>query len=408
MKQSSKRSVPASKPIRKRYWFAAFSGNALLITLLLHVVFGVAAAYFIIEHFQKKPKHFIAAGPMQQQNEVEHKVQLQKKNTVESAPQDLKRIVSTDVSTITLPDQPDIPPPDDATPTTMDGVGGNGLEGMGPGSGPGGPGGPGGDGNPFGDDTAPPQPAFAGTFYDFKQDTDHHPTNMDVKTEQALLKTFLTNDWDEPRLKRDYLSSSKQLYSNEILIPFQSSSNGPAAFGLQSVCQMGYWCIVYHATVTPTRSGDFRLAGYGDDFLIVRINGVNLLDSGYYPPVTDLDRTKSIPHGPWVNDNSNRNSPTYGAAVEGPQFRITAGDEMTIDVLISDANPAGGTGRCGYFLMLLEADKDYTAQDAQGNYILPLLQINSDPNVKRTGEFPPFTSKAEDALVSQGTPVSGQ
>ena len=133
------------KQTRQRRKYMAFSGNALLITILLHVIFGVAAAYFIIEHFQKKPKQFLAAGPLQQQNDVEHKVQLQKKNTVESAPQDLKRIVSTDVSTITLPDQPDIPPPDEATPTTMDGVGGDGLAAMGTGSGTGsGPGGTGG------------------------------------------------------------------------------------------------------------------------------------------------------------------------------------------------------------------------------------------------------------------------
>jgi hypothetical protein len=43
-------------------------------------------------------------------------------------------------------------------------------------------------------------------------------------------------------------------------------------------------------------------------------------------------------------------------------------------------------------------DRDYP-QDAQGNYIFPLLQIHPDADVKRTGEYPPFTCQPEDALT---------
>jgi hypothetical protein len=134
---------------------------------------------------------------------------------------------------------------------------------------------------------------------------------------------------------------------------------------------------------------------------VVRVNGENVLDSGFYPPVTNLARAKSYPHGPWVNDKDNKNSKSYGNAVVGQPFHLDADADLTMDVLISDAFPAGGGGRCGYFLMLLEAGKEYTQKDAQGNLILPLLQINADPNVKRSGEFPPFTCNAEDALISQ-------
>ena len=388
---------PAQKRIRKRYWFAAFSGNALLITIFLHIVFGVGAAYFIIEHFQKKHNNFIASGPPAQQNDVEHKVEMAKRNNVESAPPDLKRIVTTDVSAVVLPDQPEIPPPDDTPPTTLSGV--DGVMGMGMGGGGGGGGGNG-NGNPFGVDTSD-QANLAGTFYDFKQNPEHRETKMDIKKEQELLKDFFEKGWDEEILRHDYLSSPKKIYANEIMIPFQPSSSGPTAFGLQNECKPGFWAIVYHVTFKPTRTGDFCLAGYGDDFLVVRINGEDVLDSGYYPPVTSLNRDKTYRHGPWVNDKDNKDSKTYGNAVVGRQFHLDADTDLTIDVLISDAYPAGGTGRCGYFLMLLEAGKEYTQKDSAGNLILPLFQINADSNVKRTGEYPPFTCNVEDALLGQ-------
>ena len=390
---------------KKRRWYTAFSGNAFLFTLLLHVILGVLATYLIVEHFSpKKQINFLAQGPPDPHTDIEHKVQMMKRNSVQSAPQDVKRIVSTDVSAITLPEVPDVPPPDDVTPTAMAGLGGDGLMGAGNGTGTG----PGdGGGNPFGTDTAPPQPSFVGTFYDFKQNRDHRSTNMDLKKEQALLKDFIDNHWDEGTLRRDYFSSKNHIYANEILIPFQDSSGGPGSFGLEREVKPGYWAIVYHATLTPTHSGEFCVAGYGDDYLLVRIDGENVLDSGWQPSVTDVERGRSIPHGPWVNDRENKGSAAYGASVIGPKFRVNAGQEMKIDVLISDANPSNGIGRCGYFLMLLEADKDYADKDAAGNFILPILQIHADPNVKRQGEFPPFTCRAEDALVGPADNGSG-
>jgi hypothetical protein len=221
---------------------------------------------------------------------------------------------------------------------------------------------------------------------------------MDAKTQQDVFKNFFANGWDESSFKQNYLSSKKPLFANEIIIPFQFSSGGPAAFGLQNVSKPGYWAVIYHVKINPTRSGDFSLAGFGDDFLVARVNGVNVLDSGYYPPVTTCQRLKSYPAGPWLNRAYTSSNKAYGSTVVGDQFHINAGDDFSLDVLISDAIAnAGGKGRCGYFLFLLE-DRDYP-QDAKGNYIFPLLQIHPDAEVKRTGEYPPFTCLPEDALT---------
>jgi hypothetical protein len=93
----------------------------------------------------------------------------------------------------------------------------------------------------------------------------------------------------------------------------------------------------------------------------------------------------------------------YGYAMVGDKFHITAGNELTIDVLIADSNASSNGGRCGYFLFLLE-DKDYTTKDDKGNLVLPLLQIHASPNVKRDGECPPFTCLPEEALINTPPP----
>jgi len=400
---------------RKRKGKKSFSGNALFVTILLHVIFGLLAAYLIVEHFQKKHTNFTSQPPPASQEEIEHKIQVQKRNSSQSAPQDLKRIVTTSVSDIVLPDPPEVPPPDDAQPTMMSGAGGNGMFGNGTGNGNGNGNG-GGGGDPFGNLDPPPQPAFQGTFYDMKQTHDGQSTGMDTPKQQQALKDFFGSDWDESAFAQKFWTSDKHIYSNELIIPFQASTGGPRSFGLDQI-RPGYWVIVYHAKISPTRSGDFRLAGFGDDYCVVRIDGRLLLDSGWHVPVggrpipgwtqvTDFEPRKTIPHGPWVNDGANAADPGYGADVEGPSFHIDAGEQLTIDVLIGDANPSGGVGRCGYFIMLLDENKQYDTKDAAGNLILPALQINADPKVTRTGEYPPFTCNPEDALVGPSDPNS--
>jgi hypothetical protein len=126
---------------KKRRWFLAFSGNSLLISILLHVLFAVGATYFIVEHFQKKHINFRATAPPGEHTDVEHKIEMAKRNSVASAPPDLKRIVTTAVSSITLPDLPEVPQDDEVMPTAMSGVGsgmGNGFgNGQGNGNGAG-------------------------------------------------------------------------------------------------------------------------------------------------------------------------------------------------------------------------------------------------------------------------------
>jgi len=237
---------------------------------------------------------------------------------------------------------------------------------------------------------------FAGYFYDLKQTPDHAPTGMDADKEQVLLKRFFSEGWNEEDWSKRFLKGTTQLFANELMVPLRFSSDGPKAYGLDGICKPGYWCAIYHLTFTATQSGDFRVAGYGDDFLIVRVNGSIVLDSGWYPPVTGFSRQTIYP-STWLKHPS-PGHPEYCQTVVGTSFHLDMGDSVTIDALLGDADPADGRGRCGYFLFLLRDGQDY-AKDTQGNPILPILQVQPNSNLDRPGDHPPFTSKPEDALL---------
>ena len=237
---------------------------------------------------------------------------------------------------------------------------------------------------------------LTGYFYDLKQTPDHQATGMNVDKELPILTKFFASGWNEDDWTGKFLESEKPLYANEFLIPIIDSVEGPTAFGLGKVCQPGFWVAIYHGRISSSRSGDFRLAGYGDDFLVVRINGQVVLDSGYYPPVTRFKALKIYP-ALWLSKRPAKR-PDYAQTVEGPSFHLDTAGNVTIDVLIGDAFAPPGGGKCGYFLFLMEDGKDYPA-DAKGDPILPLLQIQASPDLKRKGELPPFTANPEDALV---------
>jgi hypothetical protein len=286
---------------------------------------------------------------------------------------------TVDASKMPMPNLPSISPPQ-GTGMADAGASGNGL----------------GIGSVFGSTSNTGGNGFAGYFYDLKQTPDHTPTGMNADREQALLKQFFKEGWNEDDWPKRFLKSTTQLFANELMVPLRFSSDGPKAYGLDGVCKPGYWCALYHLTLNATQSGDFRVAGYGDDFLVVRVNSSVVLDSGWYPPVTGFKRQTIYP-STWLKHPS-PGHPDYCQTVVGTPFHLDMGDSVTIDVLIGDADPAGGMGRCGYFLFLLKSGQEY-GKDAEGNPLLPVLQVQPNPNLDRPGDHPPFTSEPEDSLL---------
>lgn len=120
----------------------------LLISILVHVFFGFGAAYLVVQQIQAKRKLTFAAGPPvvnASSRALEHKVSMAKKKTTMSAPAQARRITTTGLARVALPEMPAMPNAMEVIPNKMGGLGGPGT-GYGAGGGGTGMGGGGGFG----------------------------------------------------------------------------------------------------------------------------------------------------------------------------------------------------------------------------------------------------------------------
>lgn len=129
------------------------SGKILAIVIGLHIVAGIGAGYVIISQIQAKRKMTFTGGPPTtnpSQRALEHKVAMGKKRNVMSAPAQAKRITTSGLAKVALPDMPALPSATDVMPGRMSGMGGFGFGPGGGGGGGLGSGGGGGSVNFFG------------------------------------------------------------------------------------------------------------------------------------------------------------------------------------------------------------------------------------------------------------------
>jgi hypothetical protein len=388
MKLASPTPEVAEKPVKKRWWLALFGGGTFWISVFLHVFFAAVATYVVVEHFTKKHIDFHATEPPAPHTEVEHKVEMAKKNNVDSAPPDLKRITTTDISPISLPDVPETPKVSDATPSPMAGEGDLG-EGMGSGNGTGGNGG----GSPeFGvaDGTG-----LQGYFYDLKQTPGGEPTAKSADFYNKfydILKDYMKRGWNDAILDH-YFKSDAPLYASSFAIPIRPSSDAPKAFQLENKVKPSFWAIHYHGKVMAPESADYQFVGFGDNILVVKIGGEVVLDAGWSPLFpTRANLHKTLPFQ-WTEQYSkdHRYPATYGLLKSGPKFHMDAMAPVDMDVLIGDDG-----GVCGFFLMVMKAGNKYETMP-DGTPKAPFFQLNNEgpPDFSSGDVHPPFSPLPE-------------
>ncbi len=142
--------VASTKPSKRKL----FAGKFLLVSIAVHVLLGVGAAYIIVQQMNAKRKITFQGGPPTvnpSKRALEHKVALGQKKKSGGAPAQAKRIATTGIAKISLPEMPAISVTNEYTPSKMSGMGGVGFGtgmgiGMGNGGGMGGGGGGGGGG----------------------------------------------------------------------------------------------------------------------------------------------------------------------------------------------------------------------------------------------------------------------
>lgn len=262
--------------------------------------------------------------------------------------------------------------------------------------------------NPFGG-LSLDRNALVGTFYDLKQTRDGRPTGLSVEQAQKALVDFTTHGWRDITLNK-YFQAPDSLYQSKLYIPSMSADEAPAAFNVADKVKPGRWAIVYRGTVTPPRSGKFRFVGGADDVLVVRFNGRNVFDHGWYSGTTDARISQNFKalmnpekneglerimrrHYPMplplqtftYQTTKNINQQIGGMAV-GPVFEAIAGREYPIDILLSEL--PGGLF-CGS-LLIQEQGVPYDKAPS-GAPILPIFRFDkSVPAPTKADNAPPY------------------
>lgn len=179
--------VTRSAPARRSLWARIRASRFLFVSILVHLLFAVGAAVYVVQVYTPKRKLTFKGGPPSpnhSERSIEHKVQLAKKQSTMSAPA-VKRIVSTGLAKVTLSEMPAIPDLN-AAPTKMVGLGGagfgmpsalTGTQGSSAGGGP----------ISFFGLHESGGGSFAGTLYDLKQKSNRVSTDMTAGTNTARL-----------------------------------------------------------------------------------------------------------------------------------------------------------------------------------------------------------------------------
>jgi hypothetical protein len=132
--------APDAPKSRRGFWLKIAASKFLVVSILAHLFFGMGATYYIVQSIQTKRKLSFQGGPPNPNRStraLEHKVSMAQKKKTGGAPPQTKRITSTGIAKVSLPEMPAMSTSTNAVPGSMlAGMGGAGFgAGMGFGSG---------------------------------------------------------------------------------------------------------------------------------------------------------------------------------------------------------------------------------------------------------------------------------
>ncbi len=264
--------------------------------------------------------------------------------------------------------------------------------------------------------------ALRGEFFDLKQNNTGKQIAMSNGEFCNVLKDFVRSDWNKTKLNT-YFKSPVALYSPCFYIPMCNAEEAPKAFQCEKECKPSRWLAIYSGRVRAPKTGSFSFVGAGDDVLVVRVNQKVVLDYGWY----SASLGKQIASNDWRNalqksptsDPAKRAeieaSPTYenpialypysstphwnrhlGGVAVGDSFFVTAGEEIDIEILISEI--PGGLFGASLLIQNNDEIASYERDPQTNSPILPLFRTSAhalpDP-LFRTKEALPFAAGGE-------------
>ncbi len=222
---------------------------------------------------------------------------------------------------------------------------------------------------------------LAGSLYDLKQTPDGQPTDMaENATEKSIGAnvvdpgfgsspqaaaqiSFLTNfvkQWNMSDLDGHYYKSDQTLNLAQVCIPDVLSQEATIAFHVQDKVVARRWIAVYRGKIIPPENGNYRFIGLGDDFLVVNIDGKNVLDGSF--------QSERIDPSADVNEDVGQGWSSLPLAC-GQWVHMRAGVASDMQILIGEG-PGGASG----FVLMVQKQGD---NSSPGDF--PVFQIGRKP-----------------------------
>jgi hypothetical protein len=339
---------------------------------------GIGATYLVIQTVTVKRKVTFTAPPPSSNpamHSVEHQVQMAKKQQSMQQPMPSRRIISTGISNVVLPDIPAMPDMPQADPQKMQGLSIPGLNLSANTMSVGASGG--GVFSVFGlrDSRAS---NLVGEYYDLKRDQNGQLNGMTKEQFPEDVIRFVKSGWNESRLQ-NYYKGTRKLYATQIFFPRIDSHEGPKAFGVEQNDEPpGMWVARYRGRVSPPETGTYRFVAAGDDIMYIRFDGKLVIDHCLY--------NRSVLKEPQIYTYPSFHYVSHGFA-RGEPMRLMAGQYYDIDILVGDYVPIDM-----WAFILIEKEGTTYQTDEGGAPILPVFRLSSDPvkNPANGGTPPPY------------------
>lgn len=391
---------PVSPP-RRGFLSKLTDGRFLLVSILVHLIFlGLATLWVVQKIYPRAKQNFQGGqrGASQAARSMAYKVSVVKQRNMNTTQVQAKRVTTTGLSPVALPDMPSMPSMGEVAPVAMGGAAGS-ITGVGTGTMSSGVGGGGAGFTMFGFRNLVGGGSLAGTFYDLKQTSDRKPTGMTPQEYAKDLTSFIKGGWNANHFSKFY-KGPNTLYATQIFMPDMDADKGPKAFGLEKEVQPKMWIVLYKGTVTPPGSCTFHFVGHGDDILMVRFDGRFVLAANWDEPKFGIVQTQWKPEKEY----------DYGWPVakyrvfpfrKSHAIEVRAGSSYPIEILIGEQ--PGGRGHAD---LLIEQEGVEYKKDARGNPILPIFRFGEFkmPPLERGESLPPF---AEGGPIWKAVPAGG-
>lgn len=192
-----------------------------------------------------------------------------------------------------------------------------------------------------------------GVFYDFKQTRNRQPnkdfsavssdgeyTGANLDPTLKIVQSFVNGSWQKKYDTNGYVNYSAlnayycpttRVWNSSFYIGNTASNTAPRAFGCLDDVKPNCWICIYSGYVVAPFSGKFRFIGFGDDFLVVRVNQNIVFDYGR------ISATLGTPLNP------EKRSALSASSEENPPPRNSIGRPMpSINKGESAANIRGG------------------------------------------------------------------